>query len=120
MFRPATDKQLGFIKTLLRQPHDPELDRERILCELSDPLLAAGIYKHEASKFISRLLSSVNEKMGKAPDAPLPPRPATEKQIAFIEKLMAKPHDEKLDEAYHPGLTTKEASALIDQLLKAA
>lgn len=120
--KTASKKQLDYIKALLRKPHDPELNTRRLVCWLGDSMLANGIYAHEASKFIRELLFSIKETAAASGVVPEPtgPRPMTEKQTAFIEKLMAKPHDEKLDEAYHPGLTTKEASVLIDQLLKAA
>ena len=94
----ATDKQVSFLRHLLRKAGDSAIDTEKLKEMDTD----------EASELIDELLDTA--------DAQAADNMATDKQVSFLRHLLQKAGDSAIDTGKLKELDKDEASALIDEL----
>ena len=94
----ATDKQVSFLRHLLRKAGDSAIDTDKLKEMDTD----------EASELIDELLDTA--------DAQAADNMATDKQVSFLRHLLQKAGDSAIDTGKLKELDKDEASALIDEL----
>ena len=94
----ATDKQVSFLRHLLRKAGDSAIDTDKLKEMDTD----------EASELIDELLDTA--------DAQAADNMATDKQVSFLRHLLQKAGDSAIDTGKLKELDKDEASALVDEL----
>lgn len=109
----ATEKQLAFLERLLADLH-PELDDTGRRAE-AEGIPFDYLTKQAASEYIDRLLEQQREAQ-RSSDRPA--NPATERQLAFLERLLQERPSQREAVPHPERLSKSEASQLIDALLQ--
>jgi hypothetical protein len=109
----ATEKQLAFLERLLADLH-PELGDTGSRCA-AEGIPFDYLTKQAASEYIDRLLEQQREAQRRSDR---PANPATERQLAFLEKLLRERPSQREAVPHPERLSKSEASQLIDALLQ--
>lgn len=109
----ATEKQLAFLERLLADLH-PELGDTGRRAD-AEGIPFDYLTKQAASEYIDRLLEQQREAQR---DSDRPANPATERQLAFLEKLLQERPSQREAVPHPERLSKSAASQLIDALLR--